>query len=187
MQRILVIGPGGAGKSTFARRLAERTGLPLVHLDALYWRPGWVEPPKQEWHATVQTLIAGDRWILDGNYGGTMEERIRASDTVIFLDAPRSRCLLRVLRRRLAVRGGVRPDVAPGCPERLTWSFLWWIWTYPTRRRAAVLARLAALRPDQLAVTLRSTEEVEAFFASVPPSGPLPPTASPAGEAQWTK
>jgi adenylate kinase family enzyme len=168
VHRVLVIGPGGAGKSTLARRLAERTGLPLVHLDALYWRPGWVEPPREEWGATVAALVTGERWILDGNYGGTLATRIAACDTVVFLDAPRSLCLRRVFGRWLSGRGRVRADVAPGCPERLTWSFLWWIWTYPRRRRGEVLARLAALRPGQEAVVLRSRGDVERFLDSVP-------------------
>src|SRR4051812_22129729 len=72
MRRVLVIGSGGAGKSTFARSLAERLGLPLIHLDALYWRPGWVETPKEEWAREVRRLLSADRWVMDGNYGGTL-------------------------------------------------------------------------------------------------------------------
>jgi adenylate kinase family enzyme len=93
MQRVLVMGSGGAGKSTFARGLAERTGLPLVHLDALYWRAGWVEPEREAWARTVEGLLGEARWILDGNYGGTMERRMEACDTVVFLDPPRTLCL----------------------------------------------------------------------------------------------
>src|SRR4051812_43420428 len=105
MQRVLVIGPGGAGKSTFAVELAQRTGLPLIHLDALYWRPGWVEPAKGEWASTVEGLVATERWLLDGNYGGTMTARLRRCDTVIFLDRSRWLCLWRVIRRRAQYRG----------------------------------------------------------------------------------
>jgi adenylate kinase family enzyme len=168
VKRVLVIGSGGAGKSTFARRLAERTGLPLVHLDALYWRPGWVEPAREVWDSTIADLLRGDRWILDGNYGRTMEVRIQASDTVVFLDVPRSVCLRRALLRSLTGRGRVRSDMAPGCPEQFTLSFLWWIWTYPKRRRTGVLERLASLRADQRAVVLRTDSDVEGFLASIP-------------------
>jgi adenylate kinase family enzyme len=76
MRRVLVIGSGGAGKSTFATRLAQLTGLPLFHLDALYWKPGWVETPKEVWSRTMGQLIAGARWVMDGNYGGTLEQRL---------------------------------------------------------------------------------------------------------------
>ena len=164
-----MIGSGGAGKSTFARRLAERTGLPLVHLDAVYWRPGWVEPPREEWDATIAELLRRERWILDGNYGRTLEVRIQACDTVVFLDAPRTVCVRRALWRSLQGRGRVRSDMAPGCPEQImTWSFFWWIWTYPKRRRAGILERLAALRADQRAVVLRTDRDVESFLGSIP-------------------
>jgi adenylate kinase family enzyme len=163
MRRVVVIGSGGAGKSTFSRALGERTGLPVVHLDRLYWHAGWVETPKEEWRRTVGELLARDAWILDGNYSGTLDQRLAACDTAIFLDLPRTLCLRRAIARRL--RGGVRADVAPGCPERLSLEFLRWIWTYPAKRRPNVLARLASLRADQRAVILRSPAEVRAFLS----------------------
>lgn len=67
MQRVLVIGSPGSGKSTLATELAERTGLPLIHLDQEYWRAGWVEPPKAEWRQRVADLISRERWVMDGN------------------------------------------------------------------------------------------------------------------------
>lgn len=166
MQRVLVIGAGGAGKSTFAARLGQRTGLPVIHLDREYWQPGWIEPSREAWKATVAQLIAGERWILDGNFGGSMDVRLQACDTVVVLDMRRLTCMRRVLMRRLRHRGSARPDMTPGCNEKLSLDFLWWIWTYPARRRPAVLQRLQALRSDQAAVVLRSDAEVERFLAS---------------------
>jgi adenylate kinase family enzyme len=166
MQRVLVIGSGGAGKSTFAARLGQRTGLPVIHLDREYWQPGWIEPAPEAWTATITRLVTGERWILDGNFGGSMDLRLQACDTVVFLDMPRLACLWRVLRRRLRHHGSARPDMTPGCDERLSLEFLWWIWTYPARRRPAVLRRLQALHADQVAVVLRSDAEVERFLAA---------------------
>jgi adenylate kinase family enzyme len=171
MQKVLVIGSSGAGKSVFAARLAERTGLPLIHLDAIYWKPGWIKTPKEEWARTVDDLLARDRWLMDGNYTGTMERRLAACDTVVFLDLPRVVCLWRAVKRRIVYRHGARPDMTPGCNERLTWEFIRWIWEYPRKQRPRVLARLAALRPDQRAVILRSTAEIEVFLRSIPRSG----------------
>jgi adenylate kinase family enzyme len=164
MLRVLVVGSGGAGKSTFALRLGQRTGLPVIHLDREYWLPGWIEPAPEAWKATITRLLAGERWILDGNYGGSLEQRLAACDTVVFLDIPRLACLWRVIARRLRHRGRARPDMRPGCNETLSAEFLWWIWTYPARRRPAVLRRLQQLRADQTAVVLRSNEDIEQFL-----------------------
>lgn len=144
----MVIGCGGSGKTTLSRALAQRTGLPLVHLDAEYWRPGWTPTPAEEWRARVARLAAEPRWILDGNYGGTLDLRLARADCVVFLDVGAVRCLSRVTARRFRHGGRSRPSLAPGCPERITLSFAWWILTYRWRRRPGIVARLAALGPE---------------------------------------
>ncbi|HVF68055.1 MAG TPA: DNA topology modulation protein [Pyrinomonadaceae bacterium] len=164
MRKVLVIGSGGSGKSTFAERLGGRTGLPVIHLDSFFWRAGWQEPPRDEWAARVDELLKRDAWIMDGNYGGTLERRLAACDTVVFLDLPRVLCLWRVVSRSLRYRGRTRPDMAEGCPEQLTWEFLRWVWTYPRRRRAGVLKRLGELGAGQKAYVLRSRREVRRFL-----------------------
>lgn len=162
----MVIGPGGAGKTTLARRLAAVTGLPLTHLDQLYWRPGWQPTPDPEWREVVRRLVAGDAWILDGNYGGTLGLRLAACDTAVFLDVPRGICLARVIARRLRHRDRSRPELPVGCPERLSLEFMVWIWTFPRRRRGEVLKRLAALRGGQRSIVLRTDRQMEAFLAA---------------------
>jgi adenylate kinase family enzyme len=166
MRRVLIIGAGGAGKTTVARRLAATTGLPLIHLDSLYWRPGWVATPPDEWEATVRELVRQDAWIMDGNYGGTLDLRLEACDTVVFLDFPRLVCLARVLSRQVRHRGEARAELPAGCPERFSWGFYWWIWTYRGRRRGAILERLAAFDRSKRVLVLRSQGEVEGFLAS---------------------
>lgn len=168
MQKVLVIGCSGAGKSVLAARLAKRTGLPLIHLDAIYWNPGWLKTPKDEWARKVDELLARDRLVMDGNYAGTLDRRLAACDTAVFLDLSRAVCLWRAVKRRIVYRGRSRPDMTPGCTERLTWELIRWIWEYPRTQRPRVVARLQALRPDQRAVTLRSTAEIDDFLRSLP-------------------
>jgi len=164
MRRVLVIGPGGAGKTTFARALAERTGLPLIHLDTLYWSAGWTPTPNEEWDRTIEQLVARNSWIIDGNYGRTLPTRLAACDTVIFLDTPRLLSLWRVLQRSVRYRGRSRPDLPAGCPEVLTWEFVWWIWTYKKRRRPDILRQMAALPARTRAIVLHSSREVRDFL-----------------------
>src|SRR5256886_17527246 len=110
MKRTLVIGSGGTGKTTVARRLAQRTGLPLIHLDLLYWRPGWQPTPGEEWHETVRRLVAGESWIIDGNYGGAAGPPPPALRPPRFPPRPPLPLPWRLVSRPLAVfrRGGPR-------------------------------------------------------------------------------
>ena len=164
MRKVLVIGSGGSGKSTFAERLGGRTGLPVIHLDSLFWRAGWCETPRDVWAARVDELLKRDEWIMDGNYGGTLERRLAACDTVVLLDLPRVLCLWRIIRRSVRYRGRSRPDMAEGCNERLTWEFVRWVWTYPRERRPGVLKKLGELREGQKVYVLRSRREVRRFL-----------------------
>src|SRR6266567_7661330 len=174
MKRVLVIGTGGSGKTSLARRLAHQTGLPLIHLDLLYWRPGWQATPSDEWREIVGRLIAGEKWIADGNYGGTLDLRLEACDTVVFLDLPRILCLWRVLKRQVRHFRQARPELPPSCRERLSWAFLMWIWTYPSRRRGDVLRRLAAVAQRKRVVILRSSPAIDTFLATVPDAAARP-------------
>jgi adenylate kinase family enzyme len=167
VKRVAIIGSGGAGKSVFARELGRITGLPVIHLDVLFWRPGWMPTPPEEWSAQEAEIVARDRWILDGNYGSTQEARLRRADTVYFLDLPRLVCLAGALRRQWKHRAGGRPDMAPGLQERFDLEFLWWIFTYPEKKRSAVLARLATLPAETTVVRIRSRREATEALAAL--------------------
>lgn len=164
MRKILVVGSGGAGKSTFSRRLGERLGLEVIHLDVAYWRPGWTETPKDEWARKVNELVARDAWVMDGNFSGTLELRLAAADTVVFLDLPRGVCLWRVLKRLVMYRNVTRPDMAEGCGEKFDPKFLLWVWNYPARSRPKVLALLERHAEGRKVFRLRSSAEAERFL-----------------------
>jgi adenylate kinase family enzyme len=170
MKRVAIIGPGGSGKSALARRLGDMLGLEVIHLDALFWKPGWVETPYDEWRRTVEGLAGRQSWIIDGNYGRTMEVRLAAADTVIFLDLPRLTCLWRVIKRLLQYRDGDRPDMAPGCNERFGLDFLRflkWIWGYRTRSRPRVLGRLERFSEGKQVHILRRPGDAKSFLEDV--------------------
>ena len=167
MQKIIVIGSSGAGKSTFATRLHEVTGIELIHLDQIHWRPNWVEPPKDEWREIVADVIKRKSWIMDGNYSGTMEMRITACDTVIFLDLPRIVCVWRILKRVLKHRKTTRPDMAEGCCEKFDFVFLKWVWDYPNRSKPKVEAFLNEYRNEKNVFRLKSTQDIEDFFMNL--------------------
>lgn len=167
MRRIAVIGCGGSGKSTLARQLGATLEIPVHHLDHSYWKAGWVATPADEWASVHDDLCGKPTWILDGNYGGTMDTRLRAAETVIFLDLPRWRCLWRAFRRYRQYRGQVRPELSDGCPERLTGDYIKWIWTYRKTRRPRILQKLHCLESDKNVVILDSVKAVAAFLVGL--------------------
>jgi adenylate kinase family enzyme len=147
VHRVAILGSGGAGKSVLAAALADRTGLPVVHLDVLYWKPGWTQPPEEEFVDALDATVAGETWILDGNFlrHGTHDPRFARADTVIFLDLPRTTCLWRVVRRRVREARSPRRDLPEGCREAIDLEFMRWVWRYPARNRPHVLALLDGL------------------------------------------
>ncbi len=167
MQRILVIGSPGAGKSTLASHIAERLGLPLIHLDREYFGPGWTAPSKEEWREKARTLAARPAWVMDGNYASTFDIRVPRATAIVWLDLPRWRCLTGVLWRVAKNYGRSRPDLGPDCVERFDWSFLRWIWAYPDKMRLKTARMLERLRPDQRVYVLRSRSEIPALEAEL--------------------
>lgn len=163
MKRVVVIGSGGSGKSTFSRELGRVTGIPVVHLDREFWRPGWEETPKDEWNVRVAELLSADRWIMDGNFGGSRQIRIEAADTVIFLDLPRRVCLYRILKRTIKYYGRSRPDMTEGCNERIDLEFIGWVWSYRKRRRKRMLAELESLT-EKSVIILQNQRQVSDFL-----------------------
>ena len=166
MERIIIIGCGGAGKSTLARKLGEVLDLPVVHLDKLFWKPNWVEKSNEEFDALLAQELAKDRWIMDGNFNRTMPERIKRCDTIIYLDFSRIACLMGVLKRIITTYGKVRPDMGEGCPERIDLDFLKWVWNFNKNKRESYYKLLNEAENVET-IVLKNRRAVKLFLKSL--------------------
>jgi len=164
MNKISIIGSGGSGKSTLAKKLEEKLGIETFHLDALFWKPGWIETERDEWRTIQKSICDRSKWIMDGNYGSTLDLRLEHSDTIIFLDINRYTCLFRAIWRSVKSYGKTRPDMAEGCKEQFDIGFGKWILDYPFSRRPRILELLHALPADKKVIILKSSSEVKRFL-----------------------
>ena len=166
MERILIFGCSGSGKSTLARALGEKLGLPVVHLDQLWWKEGWENVTREEFDSRLALALNMDRWIIDGNYSRTMETRLQKCDTIIYLDFNRWECLLGMFQRVLGSYGKVRPDMAPGCPERFDAEFIKWIWNFNKNNRVQNYTYLAKAKHAE-SIVLKNRREVRRFLEKI--------------------
>ena len=148
MKRVVILGRGASGKSTLAKRLGQISGLPVVELDKVFWRPGLVATPRDEWVATQELLVAKDKWIIDGDLGkfDVVKTRLRAADTVILLDFSFWCCAHRAIRRSR---------------ERI--DFWWWVLAYPWRSRPVLLKAIADCAPSAKIHVFRNPESLQQF------------------------
>ncbi len=137
-QKIMIIGGAGSGKSTLASRLGKISGLPIIHIDTIYWKANWVMRPGDEISRLTNKVADRDEWIFEGNHSKTMAHRASRAEMLIFLDISTPRRLWRIIRRMLRHYGQSRPDMAEGCKERFDWEFLKFVANY---RKMAVFKR----------------------------------------------
>lgn len=161
MKRIMIIGCPGSGKSTFARSLTEKTGLPLHYLDMMYWNPDRTTKPKEEFRAALRETVALPEWIIDGNYGSTLELRMEACDTVIFLDYPVEVCIAGVEERR----GKPRADM-PWVETEPDLEFIEFIRKYNAESRPRVIELLEKYKEKNI-IIFKSRQESEDFLRSL--------------------
>ena len=168
MKRILVLGPGGAGKSTVSQQMGAILGINVIHLDAIYWRPGWKRPKQSEWQILLSELVEEEAWIMDGNYSESLGTRLMRADTVVYLDIPRLVCFWRALKRIiLSKRGKKQTEIAPGCPERLELGFLFRRLTHHGKWRRQVYSHIRCWPKSIKVIIVRNEREIEDFLGSL--------------------
>lgn len=167
MQRILIIGCSGGGKSTLSRKLSEKLALPLTHLDVLFWKPGWTESTYDEFRPKIAAVTATDRWIIDGNFSATFDIRMPRADTIIWIDQPRWLCLWRAFWRTTSQYGSNRPDLAPGCPEKYDWEFYKFIWNYRRNNVAKIERGIAQYGRHAKVIHLKSDNDIATFLGQL--------------------
>lgn len=167
MQRVMIVGTSGVGKTTLAGHVAAATGLPVTHLDMLAWQAGWVRRPAAEFERELDAVLAGERWIVDGNYIKSLPERVGRADTLILIDLPLWQCLARVFRRWWRNRGQGRHDLPEGCIEPLPWTFLKWVLSAPPRHQQ-VWREVAAAHPNLQFFHLTDARQVAEFVQGLP-------------------
>lgn len=166
VERILIIGCSGSGKSTLARALGEKLGLPVVHLDQLWWTDGWKHVTREEFDSRLAMALNMEQWIIDGNYSRTIPMRLPRCDTIIYLDFNRWTCLWGIVQRMAGSYGKVRPDMGLGCPERFDPEFVKFIWNFNKNNRVRNYTWLAQTKHAK-SIVLKNRKEVKAFLEQV--------------------
>ncbi|MCI8499036.1 MAG: hypothetical protein HFE28_00285 [Clostridia bacterium] len=161
-KRVLVVGCGGAGKSTLARVMGERFSLPVVHLDKLWWLSGWVEREREEFDTLLQAELEKPQWVIDGNFARTFARRLQFCDAVVFLDLPAEVCLKSIYARVEEYRGKTRPDMTEGCPEQADGEFCKWVENFNLTVRGDMLAAMQSCGKDYF--VFPSREEAYAWL-----------------------
>ncbi len=165
VNKILIIGSAGSGKTTFSLKLGKIINLPIIHLDKEYWKPNWENPSHDEWVSKLKTLLKQDKWIIEGNYASTLDMRLKEADMIIFLDYDRYICTSSVLKRMYKNMGKQRPDLTEGCIETFDPEFLEWVWNFPEKYRPEILKILN--QTDKKVVILKTRKEAKEYLDSI--------------------
>ncbi|MBN1778866.1 MAG: AAA family ATPase [Candidatus Buchananbacteria bacterium] len=161
MKKILILGSSGAGKSTAAQKLGMITGLPVIHLDSLYWQPNWGRTEREGWQKKVKELCSLPEWIMDGNFSSTLDYRLSQADTVIILYYPKIINLFGIIKRRIT---STRADKLNNCKEKIDWKFLKYVWTFNQIIMPQILEKLK-LSNDKKVFIIKNRKQLKKFLA----------------------
>jgi adenylate kinase family enzyme len=166
MEKIVIIGPPGAGKTTLAKQLAPMFEIKVYHLDRLFWKRGWEGKTRDKRIDILQELVLEKQWIIEGTYISSSEPRLDAADTIIFLDIPPTLCLQRIIKRHREYHGLSRRDIPEGCTDKLTLFRIVKVLVFPFRERRKLEEKLRRFPPEKV-TRLHSVKEVDGFLAQL--------------------
>lgn len=164
MKRVLVIGGNGSGKSTFSKKLGEKTGLPVVHLDKIFWCGNWEYVSREEFDILLNAELEKEEWIIDGNFERTLEKRIQFCDTVFYFDFSTVQCLLGVTERVIKNYGKTRENMGENCPERFDFEFYKAIFRFNRKNRPRTKALLEKYKPET--IVFKNRKQAEKYLKS---------------------
>ena len=168
MKRVMIVGQPGSGKSTFARALGERIGLPVIHIDKeVHWKPGWIERSKEEKARLCHEIHAREEWIFEGGHSTTWPERLERADTLIWLDYPLWLRMWRVNLRTIKGFGRSRDDLPENCPENYSLKFWLFIWRTRNSARENTFRMFESVPKDKNAIRLIDDHEVKQYLESI--------------------
>lgn len=162
MKRIAIIGINGAGKSTLAKELGEKLNLPVYHLDKIYWKPGWVKLPANEGESIQREIVKQEKWIIDGNWAGSLDVRLEPADTIIYLNYPKWLCLYRIIKRAWFTKGSSF-DKQEGVNEKLDWFIVKRLFEYSSQN---ILSKVKQYSEGRKVLIIKSPKELSQLFSN---------------------
>lgn len=166
MKKIMIIGPGNAGKSTLALKLGKKLHLPVYHLDQYFWLSDWQPKDRERWVSEHLALVNKPEWIIEGDFGGLYDIRAQHADTILFLDIPKRVLIIRSFIRRIKYFGKTRPDITEGNIEKFDkeyYGYLKWLVTYD---RSKPLGIINKYKEEKSTFILKSKKDVKQFLRS---------------------
>ena len=167
MKKIMIIGSGGAGKSTLSKKLGQKLNIEVFHLDRFFWKPNWEQITDNELAEIQKELTKKEQWVIDGNYSNNIDIRLNEADTIIFIDLKNYLCVWRVFKRSILNYNKQRSDIGEGCLDKIDFAFLKWVWNYPKRSRPKIIEKLNKLEKLKKIYVLKSSFEVKKFIEDI--------------------
>lgn len=166
MDRIMIFGFSGGGKSTLARKMGEILDIEPTHFDAIHWLPNWVESTREYKREIIKPILERDRWIIEGNYHNIYwQERLELADTIIFIDVNRFTCLYQAWKRSCMYKGKTRPDMGEGCTEKFDLEFARWVFFKGRKKRKYYLETMKMLKDKgKDTCILKSKRDINRFL-----------------------